>query len=107
MYTNVTLTTAMVCNNFGHGEPAAFLLASNNKTETLTFYLKMLRTCHPEITPEYFMLDRDQSMINALHIVYPLVFLSYVGGTFYMPGSSTSVQLLIRSSGRNSRYGSE
>ncbi|KAE9389420.1 hypothetical protein BT96DRAFT_834937, partial [Gymnopus androsaceus JB14] len=53
----------------------AFLLASNNETETLTFYLKTLRACHPDIHPDYFMLDRDQSMINALRIVYPLVFL--------------------------------
>ncbi|KAE9385950.1 hypothetical protein BT96DRAFT_840005 [Gymnopus androsaceus JB14] len=59
----------------GHLLWPAFLLASNNETETLTFYLKTLCACHPDIHPDYFMLDCDQSMINALCIVYPLVFL--------------------------------
>jgi MULE transposase domain. len=88
MYENLTLTTLLVRDKWGHGIvpdsdahhvltrkypgiPVAWMLASNGTQETLTYFLKLICQANPGVTPHWIMTDRDIAQINACRQQYP------------------------------------
>jgi len=71
MYENMVLTTIIVRDNWGHGIPAAWMLASSGTQETISFFLSLVRGQNPSVIPWRIMSDRDLAQINACQLVYP------------------------------------
>lgn len=69
-YLGATLFTLVVCDDWGRGMPAAFMLASDGTEATMTFYLRTVRGWNSLVIPRLFMSDRDQGQINSIHTVY-------------------------------------
>lgn len=53
------------------GIPVAWMLASDGTEATITYWLQKVRERTPDVTPKWFMSDRDHAEINALERVYP------------------------------------
>ena len=53
------------------GVPVAWMLSSNTKSETVAYFLYLVRSWNPEVRPNQFMTDCDQAQISALQAVYP------------------------------------
>lgn len=47
------------------------MLSTNTTSETIAYYLNLVRSWHPTVRPAYFMTDCDQAQIAALEVVYP------------------------------------
>ena len=47
------------------------MLSSNIQTDTLAYFLNLVRSWNPSVWPVYFMTDRDQAQIAALEAVFP------------------------------------
>ena len=51
--------------------PVAWMLSSNTKSETITYFLFLVQFWNPDVWPTQFMTDCDQAQILALQAVYP------------------------------------
>src|SRR6266702_2345899 len=51
--------------------PVAWMLSSNTKSETITYFLFLVQFWNPDVWPTQFMTDCDQAQISALQAVYP------------------------------------
>jgi hypothetical protein len=47
------------------------MVSSNATEETISFFLDTIRTRFPDVTPQYFMTDKDHAQINAIKRRYP------------------------------------
>jgi hypothetical protein len=47
------------------------MLSTNTTSDTIAYYLNLVRSWNPEVRPAYFMTDCDQAQIAALEMVYP------------------------------------
>ena len=47
------------------------MLSSNIKSETIAYFLFLVRTWNPDVQPTQFMTDCDQAQISALQAIYP------------------------------------
>jgi hypothetical protein len=65
MYENLQLTTLVVRDNYAHGIPVAWMLASNGCQETILYFLKLNSARSPQVNPNYIMTDFDWVQINA------------------------------------------
>jgi hypothetical protein len=65
MYENLQLTTLVVRDNYAHGIPIAWMLASNGRQETILYFLKLNSMRSPQVDPNYIMMDFDWAQINA------------------------------------------
>jgi hypothetical protein len=65
MYENLQLTTLVVRDNYAHGIPVAWMLASNGCQETILYFLKLNSTRSPQVDQNYIMTDFDWAQINA------------------------------------------
>ncbi len=53
------------------GVPVAWMLSSNIQSETVAYFLNLVRSWNPAVRPAYFMTDCDQAQIAALETVFP------------------------------------
>jgi MULE transposase domain len=53
------------------GVPVAWMLTSNGKTETITYFLHWVKDASPTVQPAVIMTDCDQAQIAAIQAVYP------------------------------------
>ena len=53
------------------GVPLAWMLSSNSQSETITYFLHLIKSWNPKVRPAYLMTDCDQAQITALKVVYP------------------------------------
>ncbi|KAJ7572455.1 hypothetical protein C8J56DRAFT_807390 [Mycena floridula] len=65
------LFTVVVCDKWGHGVPAGWMLSSNAKEVTTDFFLDKLRQRNLHIIPENWMSDFDKGQINSIRKKYP------------------------------------
>lgn len=70
-YEGMNLFTLLVRDRWGHGVPAAWMISSNGTGDTISHFLRFIRTGSPTVIPEYFMSDKDRAEINAMELVYP------------------------------------
>ena len=71
MYENLILTTLLVRDEWGHGFPVAWLLASSGTRCTLYYFLYLVRKRNPLVILRRIMTDRDLAQINACSSCYP------------------------------------
>ncbi len=57
-------------NNFS-GVPVAWMLASNGTQATIKYFMTLIKSRSPEVSPTIFMTDQDQAQVNAIREVYP------------------------------------
>lgn len=65
VYRNLNLTTLMVRDDWGHGIPVAWMLASKGTEETITYFLQLIFVRNPSVHPRNVMSDRDHAQINS------------------------------------------
>jgi hypothetical protein len=53
------------------GVPVAWMLASNETTDTIAFFVGWVRDVSPVVQPAVIMTNCDHVQINALKAVYP------------------------------------
>jgi len=71
MYEKLIMTTLLVRDEWGHGFPVAWLLASSGTQNTLYYFLYLVRKRNPTVVIGRIMTDRDLAQINACQSCYP------------------------------------
>ncbi|PPR02766.1 hypothetical protein CVT24_002240 [Panaeolus cyanescens] len=70
-YENMTLFTLIAWDRWGHGIPCAWMISSNATENTISFFARQIQSRFPNISPDYFMTDKDQAQINSLKQCFP------------------------------------
>src|SRR5216684_4641090 len=47
------------------------MLSSNGMQATIEYFLNLIKSQNPEISPSIFMTDRDHAQVNAIHAAFP------------------------------------
>ena len=47
------------------------MLSSNGMQVTIEYFLNLIKSQNPEISPSIFMMDRDHAQVNAIHAAFP------------------------------------
>lgn len=53
------------------GVPVTWMLSSNGTQETIKYFLNLIKSHSPDISPSIFMTDQDHAQVNAIHEIYP------------------------------------
>ena len=53
------------------GVPIAWMLSSNGTQITIQYFMNLVRSRSPDVSPSIFMTDRDQAQVNAICETYP------------------------------------
>jgi hypothetical protein len=66
----LSITSPYLTNN-DLGMPAAWMISSNGTEDTINFFLKLIHTQSPSVSPEIFMSDKDHTQMNVIRCQYP------------------------------------
>jgi hypothetical protein len=65
------------CSSIPIGVPVAWMLSSNGKYATIQYFLQIIKTQSPNISPNIYMTDRDQAQVKAICVTYPCCWVLY------------------------------
>ncbi|KAJ3545231.1 hypothetical protein NMY22_g2518 [Coprinellus aureogranulatus] len=67
----MSLFTLLTRDRWGHGIPSAWMMSSNAKESTISFFLGNVKSRFPKIEPAYFMSDKDRAQLNSIETHFP------------------------------------
>jgi len=82
------------------------MLSSNGTQSTIQYFLNLIKTQSPDVSPSIFMTDRDQAQVNSIRAIsLSATTYSIAGGTSSRPSGLISIQTNSRNYGPLSKVG--